>query len=284
VSHGGRPPLWGHWRTVEGGWLIDRQALYEAYLVATAAVPSDDPALPERAAARQAAAPSERRAALAELTDVAVTLLDAGRESCRHGMPIGLDLSVPQPFEPIAGLTVAGDGPATGQPLRILAGPVWGAGNMPWTRALLEAVQRYVRPGDFLADVGTGSGILGLYAARRGAAVVDAVDTDRLAVAVAARNARANHLDDRVRARHGSTELLQGHYDVGIVSLGNVAELPPVLGATLARIRPGGILVASPAHGPTERDALARLLRELGVEPFDLLEREEWSVWAGRAA
>lgn len=262
--------------------MVDRQALYEAYLVATLAAHRDDPALPSRAADRQAAAPTEPRANLDELVVVAVAVLGAGLESCPHGQPIGIDLSLPHPIEPLPGLTIRGDGAADGGGLRLLVGPVWGAGSMPWTRALLEAVAGYVRAGDRVADVGAGSGILGLYAARLGARAVDAVDTDALAAIVTARNARVNGLSDRVRAYHGSTEMLTAAYDVGIVSLRHVTDLPPVLAATAARLRPGGTLIASPADGRDERLWLERLTRGLGVEPLDRIDRDGWSVSVGR--
>jgi release factor glutamine methyltransferase len=54
--------------------------------------------------------------------------------------------------------------------------------------------------GQRVADVGTGSGILALAAARAGAATVTAIDINPAAALTAAENARANGLDDRVTA------------------------------------------------------------------------------------
>lgn len=197
-----------------------------------------------------------------------MALFDRGVELCPHGRPLGLDLAMPA-------------GAALG--LDLLAGPAMGSGRPPWTRALLAAIERHLAPGATVADVGTGSGILGLYALRLGATRVDAVDLDPLAAAVARRNARRNGLADRFEARAGSTEALGEGYDVAIVSLGSVADLAAVLLDTARRLNPGGTLVASPAEGAAERDRLHAWLRKTGLSPVDEIEREGWFVPVARA-
>jgi ribosomal protein L11 methyltransferase len=70
----------------------------------------------------------------------------------------------------------------------INAGLAFGTGAHETTRLCLEAIERHLRPGATLVDVGTGSGILSEVAVRLGAGRVFASDTDPEAVAVAREN------------------------------------------------------------------------------------------------
>jgi ribosomal protein L11 methyltransferase len=68
-------------------------------------------------------------------------------------------------------------------------------------------------------DVGTGSGILAIAAARLGAQRVVAIDVDPAAVAAAADNVSRNGLDGIVTARRGSTEAVDGTYVLTVANL-----------------------------------------------------------------
>lgn len=122
-------------------------------------------------------------------------------------------------------------------------GMAFGTGTHATTRLCLEALERRVKPADVLLDWGTGSGILAIAAARLGAARVDAVDTDPVAVAVAQENARANGVGDRVQVRESGLPD-SGEYD-GVVA--NLVADPIIAAAPSLRrlLRPGGWLVAS---------------------------------------
>lgn len=93
-------------------------------------------------------------------------------------------------------------------------GSAFGTGSHPTTRLCLEALERLaaVKPEELaglrVADLGCGSGVLGLAALRLGAASVVAVDTDSLAVRATADNAALNGLTAQVRVQLGSVEAL----------------------------------------------------------------------------
>jgi ribosomal protein L11 methyltransferase len=90
-------------------------------------------------------------------------------------------------------------------PLWIDPGVIFGSGLHPTTRGCLRAlslVYSEEKPKRVL-DVGTGSGILAIGAAKLGAAEVEAVDLNPLAVSTASANCRRNGVDGRVRVRHG---------------------------------------------------------------------------------
>ena len=93
-------------------------------------------------------------------------------------------------------------------------GSAFGTGSHPTTRLCLEALELLaaMKPeglaGLRVADLGCGSGVLGLAALRLGAASVAAVDTDSLAVRATADNAALNGLTPQVRVQLGSVEAL----------------------------------------------------------------------------
>jgi ribosomal protein L11 methyltransferase len=86
-------------------------------------------------------------------------------------------------------------------------GMAFGTGDHVTTRACLLAVERLLKPGGRVLDLGTGSGILAIAAAKLGASQVLAVDTDALAVAAAIENCRRNEVKSKVRIAQGSLEL-----------------------------------------------------------------------------
>src|SRR5438093_3066935 len=85
--------------------------------------------------------------------------------------------------------------------LRLDPGMAFGTGMHPTTRLCLTAVEDLVQPRARVLDVGTGSGILSIAAARYGAAEVVGLDVDPVAVAAARSNVKLNHLSRIVHVR-----------------------------------------------------------------------------------
>jgi ribosomal protein L11 methyltransferase len=128
--------------------------------------------------------------------------------------------------------------------VRLDPGLAFGTGTHPTTRLVLDFVEMNIKGGERVLDYGCGSGILGIAAAKLGAAHVDAVDVDPVAVETAVQNARAN----QVELNAASPEALPaGVYDL---VLSNVLAQPlitlaPLLAARTAargRIALSGIL------------------------------------------
>ena len=126
-------------------------------------------------------------------------------------------------------------------------GRTFGSGSHPTTRLVLAALETVVRPGDRVLDVGCGSGVLAVGAARLGAEAVDAIDIDTGAPAATLANAERNGVAQRVVVATTSLHELATdgrRYQVVAANLLAVviAELAPDLVACVA---PGGVLVAS---------------------------------------
>ena len=76
--------------------------------------------------------------------------------------------------------------------VRLEPGMAFGTGLHPTTRLCVAALEKWVSQGDSLLDIGTGSGVLSVVAAKLGAKLVIATDIDPLAIRAAKENARLN--------------------------------------------------------------------------------------------
>jgi ribosomal protein L11 methyltransferase len=127
-------------------------------------------------------------------------------------------------------------------------GMAFGTGLHPTTRLCLAALEdladRDVLDAARVLDVGCGSGILAIAAAKLGAASVLGVDTDPIAVEATIANAGRNRLGGRIAARIGSLPTREPSFDVVLANL--IASLLIALAPLLCEeLRPGGTLLAS---------------------------------------
>jgi ribosomal protein L11 methyltransferase len=176
-------------------------------------------------------------------------------------------------------------------PLRILPGVAFGNGEHPTTLRCLRVLARRVDYGDRVADVGSGSGILSVAAARLGAAVVLALELDPEGCRETRANAGRNGVGDVVRVvRHrvtaddpgpldGADERTRNHDpDVpapwdGIAANLESDLLVPLLPMLASLVRPGGWILASGVLEP-ERDRVASAAR--GVRMAEAHEDDGW--------
>jgi len=89
-------------------------------------------------------------------------------------------------------------------------GMAFGTGLHATTRMCLVSLEELVRDGESVLDMGTGSGILAMAAARLGARRVLALDSDPTAVRVARNNVSLNGLAEMVEVQEGSLDSLAG--------------------------------------------------------------------------
>jgi ribosomal protein L11 methyltransferase len=156
--------------------------------------------------------------------------------------------------------------------IRIEPGMAFGTGMHETTRLCLTATERYFAGGSFL-DVGTGTGILAIAAAKLFPdACIAAVDTDARAVEIALENARLNSVAN-IEFRVGSIDETTASADFVCANLtADVISfiLPQLLGATCGRLVLSGIL-------DLQLDAMRARLHESGVsEPSEITSDGEW--------
>jgi ribosomal protein L11 methyltransferase len=154
--------------------------------------------------------------------------------------------------------------------IRIEPGMAFGTGTHETTRLCLAAIEKHFAGGSFL-DVGTGTGILAIAAAKMFPdARVDACDTDAEAIEIARENAKVNGVD-HIEFRSGSIEETTPSADLVCANL--IADvilqiLPALIGVTCGRLILCGIL-------ETQIDQIVSALGETEVE---ITQDGEWAA------
>jgi ribosomal protein L11 methyltransferase len=169
-------------------------------------------------------------------------------------------LSVGERFYLVAPWHAAVAAPPGRLRLEIYPGMACGTGRHPATQLCLQAIERYVQPGDRVLDVGSGSGILSDAAALMGADSVLGCDIDPDAVRVARERVR-------VPMFTGSADAVRSQWADVVIANIDAATLERIAGE-LARVRrPESTLIIS---GFPEWDVPE------GFSPREILRLEEW--------
>jgi ribosomal protein L11 methyltransferase len=163
-------------------------------------------------------------------------------------------------------------------------GMAFGTGLHPTTRMCLASLEQLVSPGDCLLDMGTGSGVLAIAAARLGAGGVLALDNDPTAVVVARENIVRNSVTHAAKVEEGSLDYLRNHRVPpldGIVANIVAEVIVEMIESDLtAPLKPGGWLVASGIIPPAEARVRAAFDR-CGMQTTDRHQEDDWVTLFG---
>ena len=165
-------------------------------------------------------------------------------------------------------------------------GMAFGTGLHPTTRLCLLGLDALavdgLVSGARVVDVGCGSGVLSIAAAKLGAADVLAIDIDPIAIESTDANTRRNRLERRIRARLGSVPTGEAPADLVVANL--IASVLVRLAAELAAtIRPGGRWLASGIFRDRESEVVDAF-RAVGLESTSRWAEEDWVAIAGTRA
>jgi ribosomal protein L11 methyltransferase len=160
--------------------------------------------------------------------------------------------------------------------IRIEPGMAFGTGTHETTRLCLSAIEKYFGGGSFL-DVGTGTGILAIAAARLfSSARIEACDTDAEAIAIARENAAANNISERIEFRAGSVDQSTASFDLVCANLTAdliLALLPELLNVTCGRPILSGIL-------NEQSEAIAARLHDHGISSdWEIMQDGDWACF-----
>jgi ribosomal protein L11 methyltransferase len=155
-------------------------------------------------------------------------------------------------------------------------GMAFGTGLHPTSRLCLAAAEELVQPGSRVLDVGAGSGILAIAAARLGAAHVAAVELEPVSARVCQENVETNDVADVVTVRQGTLESppREGPADLILANL-TIAVLLRLHPLLVEHLAPGGVAVLS---GVLEERA-AELLEVLAVDGWRHERTEQEQDW-----
>lgn len=162
-------------------------------------------------------------------------------------------------------------------------GMAFGTGHHPTTRMCLEELERRILPGMRALDLGTGSAILSIAAAKLGAAEVVALDIASDVLPVARANVRSNGVAQKVRVVGGTLphpRVKKGSYDLVVANI--TAQAIEDLAHPMAEVLiPAGVVVASGIlveHQANVEEALSK-------EPLEIVERrydDDWLLLVAR--
>ncbi len=163
--------------------------------------------------------------------------------------------------------------------IEIDPGMAFGSGTHETTGMCVALVEEYVKEGDKVIDVGTGTGILAIAAGKVGASDVLATDLDAMAVRVARENADLNDMHDIIRTREG--DLLEAVDEVADVAVANIIADVIIMMAKpiMKHIRPGGIFICSGIAREREYEVIDAL-NEAGYQNLDIRNQGEWTAIA----
>lgn len=165
--------------------------------------------------------------------------------------------------------------------IEIDPGLAFGTGTHETTGMCTALIEKYVRPGQRVIDIGTGTGILAIAAAHMGAKEVLATDLDAMATRVAAENVRVNGFEDRISVRCGDLlDVVDVSGDVVIANI--IADVIIMLAQPVRqRIADGGIFICS-GIAIDRRDEVIRALNDAQYEILDGPVKGEWAAFAAR--
>jgi len=166
-------------------------------------------------------------------------------------------------------------------------GMAFGTGLHPTTQMCLLALEKHLRPGDRVLDLGTGSGILAIAAAKLGAAKCLAMDIDAAAVESAHANVRANSASEVVRVEQGSLAQLpminiqlsidnwKLEFDFLLVNI-LAKTIVELCGQGLSDVmKPGGLAVFAGLID-TQEAKVRKVLQHIGLEVIERMQEKDW--------
>ena len=154
-------------------------------------------------------------------------------------------------------------------------GMAFGTGTHPTTVMCLQALEKTVKSGDYVTDVGTGSGVLAIGAALLGAKHVHALDLDEVAVRSAKINVKLNNVEHIADVVHGNLlDNVEQESDVVVANI--LAEI--IISFTndaFQVVKEGGMFITSGIIGAKKED-VKQSLEAAGFILVEVMMMEDW--------
>ena len=168
--------------------------------------------------------------------------------------------------------------------IEIDPGTAFGTGSHETTQLCIRQIQKYLKPGDKVLDVGTGSGILAIAALKLGAGRAFGTDLDENAITAARENAEVNGISEAdfglVQGNIIDDEEIQkaaglGCYDIVVANI-----LAPVIimlqGEAARHLKPGGIFITSGIINTKEEDVKNAFAANDDWEILEITHQNDW--------
>lgn len=166
--------------------------------------------------------------------------------------------------------------PAEGEIIvEIDPGMAFGTGSHPTTKLCILTLQDYIKGGENVLDVGTGSAILAIAAAKLGAFEVVGIENDPVAVDTAVKNVELANMQKKLSIILSDTPLAyKSEADIVVANI-----IPPVIIAMAeqlyAKVKPGGKLITSGIVIERADDVRTKL-ESLGLKTIEQRQEGDW--------
>jgi len=153
-------------------------------------------------------------------------------------------------------------------------GSAFGTGTHATTRLCVQAIEKYLTPGDKIADIGTGSGILSIAGVKLGAQSAVGVDNDPSVIDVANDNATKNNVSDKITFYEGSAKDVKGQYEVVVANI-LAHVLIDIMSDLNNLLKPASKLILSGIISEKEQDVIVSA-QSYGLKHIETLTEENW--------
>jgi len=155
-------------------------------------------------------------------------------------------------------------------------GMAFGTGLHPTTQMCLQAIETHMPHGARVLDLGTGSGILAIAAAKLGAGSVLALDVDSAAVESARENVARNQVESVVRVESGSLDdIASGTFDFAVVNILAKIIIELCEDGLVEKINPGGVIIFAGLID-TQEGEVRETLNRVGLTIIDRFQDKDW--------
>lgn len=153
-------------------------------------------------------------------------------------------------------------------------GMAFGTGTHETTRMCIQALEKYVKEESTVFDVGCGSGILAIAAAKLGAKLAVGIDLDPVAVESSIENVGYNNLNN-IEILHGNlVEVIDGKADIVVANI--LAEIICILTDDVKRVmKDGGVFITSGII----HDRVDMVCEKLEATGFEVIEKNRDGEW-----
>ncbi len=156
-------------------------------------------------------------------------------------------------------------------------GMAFGTGTHETTGMCLEIMEKMVKPGDNVLDIGTGSGILSIGAVKMGAEHCFAVDIDPMAVKIVGENSEINGVSDKITAVCGNlAEKVEGKYDLVVANI--IADAIISLSPDVRQFMKDTAVYITSGIITFRLDDVKAKLEECGFEITEVVTKGDWAA------
>jgi len=166
--------------------------------------------------------------------------------------------------------------PKTGELIiKLEPGCAFGTGTHQTTQLCMKALEKYMKKGSVVADIGTGSGILSILAMKLGASSVYGCDNDETVIDVAKENARKNGIIEGCRFEFGTAGKISGKFDFVCANILHFV-LAEIMGDLKNITKHGGLISLSGILDEKKQMVLEAIKREK-LEIVEEAHQDQWT-------